>query len=170
MQNKRGSFQPKGMLQFLDSYNQPVYEGIFRTKTPAPSLATTLTPALNFEASATSEEIFTGYLSDVSESRNADNDGIQHNIAKAEWAEKQGKVLTSALHDIEKIFALRHTEFESGHNGLQFYHAQAIHAHLEMMVKGRGSMDASGCTSKALGFSPKWGAHLVCRWTLWQEL
>ncbi|KAK0466625.1 hypothetical protein IW261DRAFT_1346539, partial [Armillaria novae-zelandiae] len=89
----------------------------------------------------------------------------QRDIAKAEWAEKWGKVLKSALHDIEKIFASRCTEFESGQNGLQFYHAQAIRAHLEMMVKGRGSVDASGRASEALGFSPKWGARLVRRWT-----
>ncbi len=82
-----------------------------------------------------------------------------------EQAEKREKILKSALHDIEKTFASRHTEFESGHNGLQFYCAQVICAHLEMMVKGRKSVDASECTSEALGFSPKWGAHLVRQWT-----
>ncbi|KAK0431624.1 hypothetical protein EV421DRAFT_1893326 [Armillaria borealis] len=81
------------------------------------------------------EEIFTGYLLDMSDNDDADDEDRDED--DSEWQE----MLWTILRRLES----RHNEFESGHNGLQFYHAQAIQAHLEIMVKGRKSVDASEC-------------------------
>ncbi|KAJ7583110.1 hypothetical protein C8J56DRAFT_1028180 [Mycena floridula] len=194
--------------QFMKAYFMPKEPDPVVSVSGTPVIAATSDPHHSASVEDSQDEIFTGYLSDISinpsdgdltddeDSSSSDSEWKEaessatskgknripqvpalkrqrlavpyreaRRLAKQTKKDNREKVLKSALKDMEKIFESRKTEFEAGCNGLQFYRAQSIWAHLDMMIKGRENVDASSRAAEALGFSSKWGGRLVQSWT-----
>ncbi|KAJ7599763.1 hypothetical protein C8J56DRAFT_1072391 [Mycena floridula] len=179
---ERKKTKTSSTAQFMKAYFAPKEPDPVIPVAGTPVIATTSDPHHNASVEDSQDEIFTGYLSDISLNPSDGNltddedDTLKRQrltvpyrearqLAKHTKKDNREKALKSALKDMEKIFESRQTEFEAGRNGLQFYRAQSIRAHLEMMIKGRGSVDASSRAAEALGFSSKWGGRLVRSWT-----
>jgi len=70
-----------------------------------------------------------------------------------------------ALDDIEKLICSKRKIFDTGHVGLQAYHARAIQSYLQMVLhNGRKSIEASERAAESQGFAARWGGRLVCHW------
>ncbi|KAJ7586722.1 hypothetical protein C8J56DRAFT_1085285 [Mycena floridula] len=158
--------------QFMKAYFMPKEPDPVVPVSGTPVIAATSDPHHSASVEDSQDEIFTGYLSDISinpsdgnltdDEDDSSSSDIPYRearrLAKQTKKDNREKVLKSALKDMEKIFESRKTEFEAGRNGLQFYRAQSIRAHLDMMIKGRETVDASSHAAEALGFSSKWGS------------
>ncbi|KIY52118.1 hypothetical protein FISHEDRAFT_11391, partial [Fistulina hepatica ATCC 64428] len=92
-------------------------------------------------------------------------------VANAAKKVEQMKTLTSALHDLERLFKSKKTQFVSGREGLQAKRANAIRSYLLMVTKnGRGQVDASKRAAEAEGLARVWGGRMVRRWArIWIE-
>ncbi|KAI6035963.1 hypothetical protein BKA83DRAFT_4459587 [Pisolithus microcarpus] len=116
------------------------------------------------------DEVFTGYLSDLPDSGSDSNDEpdsdptgqsvsgdpIPQNSHPFPVAQIQKqKALESALEDIEKLVCSKKNA----------YHAQAIQSYLWMVVQNKKRhVNASECAAESQGFSERWGGQMVHCW------
>src|ERR1700733_7859170 len=77
----------------------------------------------------------------------------------------RAKLLQKCLLNIEKLIALKQTEFDAGQTGLQAYRARLIQSCLHMVINNqRNLIDAFECAAESQGFAAKWGGRMVRRW------
>jgi hypothetical protein len=147
---------------------------------PIPS---TKSPVLYFR---TEEDIFTGYLSDISsdaDDQAVDGDDerdpieippskrVRHKLdipsrtARILAREARQLELRKGLESIQKLINSKRTKFAVGCNGLQAYRARAVQSYLHMVVENkRHAIEASERAAESQGFAAKWGGRLVRRW------